>query len=90
MTVRVIPGIVPITDYQGIVNFCKVCGASIPKEIHEVFAPLKEDKEATVQEGIRFAVRQCKELLEGGAPGIHFYTLNKISPVDIILNEIRK
>lgn len=90
VTARVIPGIIPITDYKGIVNFCKVCGTTIPKEVKEAFEPLQDDKEATILEGIRYAVRQCRELLDHGAPGIHFYTLNKISPIDIILSEIRK
>ena len=89
VTHRIIPGIIPITDYVGIVNFCKTCGASVPKEIHEIFGPIQNDKEAVIEEGIRFSVRQCKDLLENEAPGIHFYTLNKISPVDTILKEIR-
>lgn len=87
---RVIPGIIPITDYNGIVKFAKTCGAGIPKEVHEIFSPIAGDKEATVEEGIRYAVRQCKDLLECGAPGIHFYPLNKVSPVDTILKEIRR
>ena len=90
VTARVIPGIVPITDYNGIVNFCKTCGASIPKEVHQTFSHLADNKEATIEEGIRFAARQCKELLENGAPGIHFYTLNKIHPIDVILEDIRE
>ncbi len=89
VSARIIPGIIPITDYNNIVNFCKTCGASIPQEVHEIFGPLQDDPEATVEEGIRFAVRQCKTLLENGAPGIHFYTLNKVAPVDVILKEIR-
>ena len=87
---RIIPGIIPITDYSGIVNFCKICGASIPRKVHEIFSPLADNKEATLQEGIQFAVRQCKELLDGGAPGLHFYTLNKVSPTDTILSQVRR
>lgn len=90
VTCPVIPGIVPITDYRGIVNFCKKCGAGIPREVHEAFGPIQDDKEATIEEGIRYAVRQCDELLEEGAPGIHFYTLNKLNPVNTILAEIRR
>ena len=86
---RVIPGIIPITDYQSIVNFCKVCGANVPLKVHEIFAPLKEDKEETLKKGTEFAIAQCRDLLRGGAPGIHFYTLNKVSPVDTILQAIR-
>ena len=90
VTARIIPGIIPITDYNGLVNFCKVCGASVTEEVHKIFAPLQNDKEAALQAGIDFAVQQCRELLDGGAPGLHFYTLNKLSPVDVILKEARK
>ena len=86
---RIIPGIVPITDYKTIVNFCRLCGAGIPQSVHETFGPLQDDPQATLQEGIRFAIGQCQELLAHGAPGIHFYTLNKIHPTDAILAEIR-
>jgi len=87
---RIITGIVPITDYKAIVNFCRLCGAGIPQSVHETFGPLQDDSEATLQEGIRFAIHQCRELLENGAPGIHFYTLNKVSPTDAILSEVRR
>ncbi len=90
VNVRIIPGIIPITDYPGLINFCKVCGASVPQKIHEIFQPIQNDKTATLAQGIQWALRQCCELLQGGAPGLHFYTLNKVSPVDVILKEIRK
>ena len=90
VTARIIPGVIPITDYQGLVNFCKVCGASIPEKVHTIFSPIQNDKEATLKAGIEFAIEQCKELLAGGAPGLHFYTLNKVSPGDVILKEARE
>lgn len=90
VTNRIIPGIIPVTDYNGIVNFCKVCGANIPKKVHDTFAPIQNDKEATLKKGIEFAVAQCRELLDGGAPGLHFYTLNKMSPTDEILKAVRR
>ena len=86
---RVIPGILPVTDYQGLVRFASLCGCAITNEIKEIFEPIQNDKEATVQEGIKFAIRQCRELLENGAPGLHFYCLNKVSPTDKILSEVR-
>jgi methylenetetrahydrofolate reductase (NADPH) len=89
VTKRVIPGIVPITDFTGIVNFCKSCGASIPKKVHDIFEPIKDNKEETLKAGIDYAIRQCRELLDKGAPGIHFYPLNKIHPVDVILPALR-
>lgn len=86
--VRVIPGILPVTDYPGLLRFCALCGASIPQEIKTIFEPIQEDKKATLRAGIDFAVRQCRELLENGAPGLHFYCLNKVSPANIILSKI--
>ena len=86
----VIPGILPITDYNALVRFCALCGASIPAQIHEIFKPLADDPAKTLEAGIRFAVKQCQELLKKGAPGLHFYTLNKVSPTDIILKQIQK
>jgi len=86
---RIIPGILPITDYPALVRFCSLCGASIPQEVHDIFKPLAEDKEKTFEAGINFCLKQCRKLLEGGAPGLHFYTLNKTHPVDTILGELR-
>ncbi len=86
---KVLPGILPITDYNALVRFCHVCGASIPNNVHDIFKPLADDPVKTLQAGIDFCVQQCRELLEGGAPGLHFYTLNKISPVDVILKTLQ-
>lgn len=88
VTARIIPGVLPITNYEGAVNFCKGCGASVPKRVHDIFAPIADDKEKTLEAGTRFAVEQCRELLAGGAPGIHFYTLNKVEPVRTILQQL--
>ena len=87
---RIIPGILPITDYPNLLKFAAMCGANIPDEIHKIFKPIQEDKDATFKEGIKFAIRQCQELLGGGAPGLHFYCLNKLSPTDQILAAIKR
>ena len=89
VNVRVIPGILPILDYEGLKRFCERCGAGIPKEVHEIFTPLAGDPARTVEAGVEFAIRQCRELLAGGAPGIHFYTLNKSYSVKQILRSLR-
>jgi len=85
VTARVVPGIFPITNYPGLVRFCQMCGASVTDEVRSIFGPIAEDKEATFQAGVDFAVKQCRELLKGGAPGLHFYSLNKVNPTDKIL-----
>lgn len=86
---RIIPGILPITNYDGLVNFCSNCAASIPKIVRDIFEPIKNDENATYKAGFEFAVKQCQGLLDGGAPGLHFYTLNKINPVKEILSLLK-
>ncbi len=86
---RIIPGILPITDYAALVRFCSMCGASIPQKVHAIFKPLADNPGKTLAAGIDFCLKQSRELLQGGAPGLHFYTLNKIHPVDVIIKELR-
>ncbi len=86
---RIIPGILPITDYAALVRFCTLCGATVPQKVHDIFKPIATDPEKTMQAGIAFAVAQCQELLKGGAPGLHFYTLNKSSPTDHVLRALK-
>ncbi|MBQ2219434.1 MAG: methylenetetrahydrofolate reductase, partial [Elusimicrobia bacterium] len=89
ITKRIIPGILPITSYDGLIKFCKTCGATVPEKVHKVFAPIKDNPEQIVKAGIDFAITQCKELLSKGAPGIHFYSLNKVQPLKDIINSVR-
>ena len=86
---RVIPGIIPVTDYQALLRFSQMCGATVTKEVHDIFKDIQDDKEETLKRGIEFAVKQCQELLDGGAPGLHFYTLNKLHPTDTIIKAVR-
>ena len=88
VNVRVIPGILPITNYDGLLKFCNTCGATISQEVHDIFKPLRNDDEATRKAGIEFAVRQCRDLLDRGAPGLHFFTLNKTEPTTEIWNKL--
>ncbi len=89
VNVPILPGILPITDYAGLKRFCERCGAGIPKEVHEIFGPIAADPVKTLEAGLQFAVKQCRALLDGGAPGIHLYTLNKVHPSDTIFSKIR-
>jgi len=90
ITTRIIPGIFPITNFPGLIKFCKLCGTTVTEELKSIFEPIADDKEATLQAGIQFAVRQCRELLDGGAPGLHFYCLNKTEPTATVLSELKK
>ena len=88
VNVRVIPGILPITSYEGLLKFCELCGATITPEVHEIFKPISDDSEATKKAGVEFAVRQCRNLLDRGAPGLHFFTLNRTEPTKEIWNRL--
>jgi len=84
----VIPGIMPIADYTGLVRFCQKCGTTITPEVRKIFEPIAENKEKVLAAGIKFTVRQCQELLAAGVPGLHFYTLNKIAPTAEIVKAL--
>ena len=86
---RIIPGIIPITGYQKLLRFCGNCGATIPQKVHDIFKPLDGDDEATYKAGVEFVTQQCNELFEGGAPGLHFFSLNKVEPTREILSKIK-
>jgi methylenetetrahydrofolate reductase (NADH) len=77
ITIPIIPGIMPITNFDQIVRFSSMCGASIPAWLHARMDPVREDLEAVKALGIGLATAQCRELLAADAPGLHFYTLNK-------------
>ncbi len=89
VTQRIIPGILPIGDYPGLVRFCAVCGASIPEAVHAIFKPLARDPEKTLAAGINFCLKQCRDLLQRGVPSLHFYILNKAHPIDVIIKGLR-
>jgi methylenetetrahydrofolate reductase (NADPH) len=75
--VPIIPGIMPITNVAQIERFTSLCGAHIPAELQARLDAVRDDEAAVRAIGIAHATAQCTELLERGAPGIHFYTLNQ-------------
>jgi len=75
--VPIVPGIVSVLSGHQIKKFTAMCGARIPAPLAARLDELGEDDAAVSEFGIDYATRQCAELLRGGAPGIHFYTLNK-------------
>lgn len=77
IAVRIIPGIIPITNFSQIRKFSQMCGTSIPDSYVEALEPYQDNPNKTYQIGVDLAIKQCEELLRRGAPGIHFYTLNK-------------
>jgi len=77
ITIPIIPGIMPVSNFDQIVRFSAMCGASVPDWLHEKMNPIRENLDAVKALGIELATKQCAELLESGVPGLHFYTLNK-------------
>jgi methylenetetrahydrofolate reductase (NADPH) len=73
----VIPGIMPILNYNSMAKMVELSGREIPGEVLARLEPLKDDPAAVRAEGIAIATELCDTLLEGGAPGLHFYTLNR-------------
>jgi methylenetetrahydrofolate reductase (NADPH) len=76
ITLPIIPGIMPVTNVAQLERFTSLCGASIPARLRATLAACA-DEAAVIEAGIAHAIEQCRGLLAGGAPGIHFYTLNK-------------
>jgi len=74
---RIIPGIIPITNYRQIKRYADMTAASFPSELLAKLEENQDNPERIYQIGIDHAIRQCVDLLESGAPGLHFYTLNK-------------
>jgi len=77
VTIPIIPGIMPVSNFDQIVRFSAMCGAIVPDWLHEKMNPIREDLDKVKALGIELATKQCRELLDNGAPGLHFYTLNK-------------
>jgi methylenetetrahydrofolate reductase (NADPH) len=80
ITIPIVPGIMPITSYTSTLRFCSGCGADLPRWIRLRLEELDGDKTALADFGIGVVTRLCETLLGGGAPGLHFYTINQAGP----------
>ncbi len=87
--VPILPGIMPITDVGQIKTITGMCGATIPDRLMAALEWRSADREAVLQLGVAYATLQCAELLARGAPGIHFYTLNRSPATRAILSALR-
>ena len=87
--VPIIPGVIPIASYAQVARICALCDATIPAELDEAMSALGGDTEAEALLGVAYAARQCEELLAGGAPGIHFYALNRAPGTRAVLSALR-
>jgi methylenetetrahydrofolate reductase (NADPH) len=87
--VPIIPGVIPIASYAQVARICDLCDASIPPELGTAMEALGGDVEAEALLGVAYAARQCDELLARGAPGIHFYALNRAAGTRAVLSALR-
>jgi methylenetetrahydrofolate reductase (NADH) len=77
VTQPIVPGIMPIVSTASIRRMTALCGARIPSELERMLDRAGDDDERTLEVGVEWATAQCRELLARGAPGLHFYTLNR-------------
>jgi methylenetetrahydrofolate reductase (NADPH) len=87
--VPIIPGVMPITNFGQIKRFTEMCGATIPSNLECELEARQEDPDAVRDLGVAFATLQCSELLARGAPGIHFYVLNRAPVARSVLAALR-
>lgn len=87
--VPIVPGIMPITGYEQLHRFVRMCGATVPMRLQLQLERVKDDPEALAQLGVAHATIQCLELLQRGVPGVHFYTLNKSPATRMIVSALR-
>ncbi len=80
INIPIVPGIMPITNYKNLARFSDACGAEIPRWIRKRLEDFGEDKAAIKAFGEEVVTELCHQLLEAGAPGLHFYTMNQAEP----------
>ena len=80
VSIPIIPGIMPISNFQTLVRFSDMCGADIPRWIRKNLEYYQDDKESLKAFGHEVVLQLCQDLITGGAPGLHFYTLNQSKP----------
>ncbi|SER22303.1 5,10-methylenetetrahydrofolate reductase (NAD(P)) [Pseudomonas sp. NFACC02] len=89
VTIPVVPGIMPITNYSKLARFSDACGAEIPRWIRKQLEAYGDDAASIVAFGEQVITEMCERLLQGGAPGLHFYTLNQAEPSLAVWNNLK-
>ncbi len=80
ITVPIVPGIMPIVKFAQLARFSDACGAEIPRWMRKKLESYGDDSDAVQAFGLEVVAQLCERLLKGGAPGLHFYTLNQAAP----------
>ena len=89
VNIPVVPGIMPITNYSKLARFSDACGAEIPRWIRKQLEAYGDDVKSIQSFGEEVITHMCEQLLQGGAPGLHFYTLNQADPSLAIWNNLK-
>ena len=90
ISVPIVPGIMPVTNVAQLERFTTMCGARIPASLRDLLAGAGDDELAVTAIGIEWATDMCRTLLDGGAPGLHFYTLNRSHSTQEIVGLLRQ
>lgn len=86
--IPIVPGIMPISNFSQLRRFSDLCGAEIPRWVAQRMQAYGDDAESIREFGADVVARLCSRLIEGGAPGLHFYTLNLSKPTLTVLSRI--
>ncbi|AFL75444.1 methylenetetrahydrofolate reductase [NAD(P)H] [Thiocystis violascens] len=86
--IPIIPGIMPITNYTQLARFSDTCGAEIPRWVRRRLEGYGDDVESIRAFGHEVVLTLCRHLIEGGAPGLHFYTMNQSGPTTRLWNDL--
>ncbi len=87
--VPILAGVIPVASFAQTKRICELCDASIPGRLEEAFRAAEGDERAEFELGVAYAAQQCAELLVAGAPGIHFYALNRAPATRAVLGALR-
>jgi methylenetetrahydrofolate reductase (NADPH) len=87
--VPILAGVIPVASFAQTKRICDLCDASIPPRLEAAFAAADGDEEAEFELGVAYAAQQCAELLIAGAPGIHFYALNRAPATRAVLSALK-
>lgn len=88
ITMPVLPGILPVTDFKKVKEFTSFCKTAIPDRLEKIMSPIIDKPEEMRKAGIEFTIKQCKDLLKNGIKYLHFYTLNKSEAVSEIITSL--
>lgn len=86
--VPVIPGIMPVTSFEKLIRFSKACGTEIPAWLYKRLEAYRHDEASIKAYGVDVVTKLCRDLIAGGAPALHFYTLNQLEPTQTIVKNL--